>query len=88
MHVCHTVDSNRPWLHIESFQECHNVLPQHVVTIGRGHRETEHDGQLGSDATGLLDGDAGILHIENGLYQQGVYSTVTQCLYLFVVCGT
>ena len=53
------------------------------MAVGRGDAEAEHEGQLGRSAPGFFDGDAGILHVEDGLYEQGVDTAFDKGLNLF-----
>ena len=59
------------------------------MPIGRRDRETEHQRHLTMPAThggaGRIDGDAGIERVENGLYQDGVHTSLEQRVHLLVV---
>ena len=69
----------------ETLYEIEDALSQHVMTIGRGHRETQHDGYFWSDAFGFFKGYARVLRIENRLYQKYIDTAINQRLYLFCI---
>ena len=82
-YVRHAVDTNGRENWGTTVYELQYALSKHVITVGCGNAEAEHDRQLRSDCAGSFDGDAGILHVENGFDEQGVYTTVCQSLNLF-----
>ena len=47
------------------------------MSVRSGNGETEHDRQRGSDAFGFLYRNASILRIENGLYEQGIDTSIS-----------
>ena len=68
-------------------EKFNDVLAKHVVTVGRSNAEAEHDGQCGSDALGFLEGNAGVVGIEDSLDKQEVDAAVAQGFNLFGVGG-
>ena len=60
-------------------------MTEHVVAVGCGDAEAEHDGQLGGDSVGGIDGDAGILNVEDGLDEQCIDTTVGESTDLLFV---
>ena len=58
------------------------------MAIGCRDAEAEHDGQLGGYLPCCLNGDAGILHIEDGFDKQGVNASICQCLNLLFISLT
>ena len=61
------------------------------MTISRGNGETEHEGKLRAALlhgfAGSLDGNTGVLHIEDRLDKQPVDATFDERVNLFAVCG-
>ena len=82
--VAHAVDAHREEVVLlKGADKLQNVLSQHVMSVGSRYREAHHDRHFRRDALGFLEGDACVLRVKDGLYQQHIDTSVHQCLYLF-----
>ena len=53
------------------------------MAVGCGDAETEHDGDVGCNASSFFEGDAGVVGVEDCLDEEKVDATIAQGFYLF-----